>query len=199
MKKYSIKLLFLTLILVYISCKDAIENVLELDEDYKVIELEYGFDNYLKNIQDSSEEIIIKQRNIVIINVDEDGNTNIEKSKVADSLIITELKKYIVPNPENKEMPETSKKTFEYSGKVDINANIIVLGIFDKKLNYEKYREIRNKIYIAFNEVRNEFSLRKFDKPLLELIKSTETDDITIWQEIRQIFPIRYMETVAEK
>ncbi len=199
MTKISTKLLLLTLIIVANSCKRASETLLELEEDYKVIELEYGFDNYLKNIQDSSEEIVIKERNIIIIKVREDGNINIEKKAVSDSLITIELKKYIVPNPDNDEMPKTVEKMFKYSGKVNVNESIIVLGIFHKKLNYEKYREIRNKIYIAYNEVRNEFSLRKFDKTLLELIQSKEEKDIIIWREIRQIFPIRYMETIAEK
>jgi hypothetical protein len=163
------------------------------------MELEYGFDNYMKNIWNQSEEIIIKERNIVLINVAKDGQTKIEKNSIADSLIIPELKKYIIPNPENDEMPMTVEREFKYSGKVDINKNIIVLGIFDKKLDYEKYREIRNKIYIAFNEVRNEFSTRKFNKTLPKLIQSSKEEDVTQWREIRQIFPIRYMETVDEK
>ena len=193
MKKKSLKLLLLILIINFASCKK------DLEPDYKVMELEYGFDNYMKNIWNQSEEIIIKERNIVLINVSKDGQTRIEKNSIADSLIIPELKKYIVPNPENDEMPMTVEREFKYSGKVDVNKNIIVLGIFDKKLNYEKYREIRNKIYIAFNEVRNEFSTRKFNKTLPELIQSSKEEDVTQWREIRQIFPIRYMETVEEK
>ena len=180
----------LILILGSISCRK------ELEPDYKVVELDYGIDNYSKNIRDKSEEIIIKQRNIVIIKVDIEGNTEIKKVQVSDKFIIDELKRYIIPHPENDKMPTTTKMEFKYSGKVDVNKNIIVLGIFDKKLNYEKYREIRNKVYIAFNEVRNDFSIRKFGKTLPDLIHSTSEEDMAQWQEVKQIFPIRYMETV---
>lgn len=190
MTKFALKTFILILSLSTLSCKK------ELEPDYKVIELEYGFDNFFRNVQDNSEEIIIKQRNIVMINVDENGITKIEKNTVADSLIVTELKKYIIPSPDNDEMPMTIEKEFKYSGKVHVNKNIIVLGIFDKKLNYEKYREIRNKVYIAHNEIRNEFSRSKFDKTLLDIILSTGEEDVIKWEEIRQIFPIRYMETV---
>ncbi len=190
MTKFAPKIFVLILILTTISCKK------ELEPDYKVIELEYGFDNYFKNVRDNSEEIIIKQRNIVMIDVDEDGITKIEKNVVSDSLIVTELKKYIIPSPDNDQMPKTIEKEFEYSGKVHVNKNIIILGTFDKKLNYEKYREIRNKIYIAHNEVRNEFSRTKFNKTILDIILSTGEEDVIKWEEIRQIFPIRYMEMV---
>ncbi len=190
MTKFAPKIFVLILILTTISCKK------ELEPDYKVIELEYGFDNYFKNVRDNSEEIIIKQRNIVMIDVDEDGITKIEKNVVSDSLIVTELKKYIIPSPDNDQMPKTIEKEFEYSGKVHVNKNIIILGTFDKKLNYEKYREIRNKIYIAHNEVRNEFSRTKFNKTILDIILATGEEDVIKWEEIRQIFPIRYMEMV---
>ena len=172
------------------------DSVLELEAEYKVIELEYGFDNYMTNTRDKSEPIIIKQRNLVLIDVDENGKTIIEGNSIPDSLIIKEFKKYIVPNPADEKMPMTVEKDFQYSGKVNSHKNITILANYNKKLNYEKYREIRNKFYLAYNEVWNEFSLAKFNKSLTELLNSDEQEDIVKWREIRQIFPIRYTETV---
>ena len=167
-----------------------------LEADYKVIEVDYGFDNYMKNIRDKSEPYIIKKRNLVLIDVDKNGETLIEDNFIPDSLIISEFKKYIVPNPTDEKMPMTVEKNFQYSGKVNMHKNITILARFDKELNYEKYREIRNKIYLAYNEVRNEFSLSKFDKSLTELLNSDEEEDVLKWREIRQIFPIRLTESV---
>ena len=106
------------------------------------------------------------------------------------------FKKYIIPNPTNEKMPMTTEKDFQYSGKVNTHKNITILARYDKELNYEKYREIRNKFYLAYNDIRNEFSLSKFDKSLTELLNSDEQEDIVKWREIRQIFPIRYTEKV---
>ena len=105
-------------------------------------------------------------------------------------------KKYIIPNPADKKMPMTTEKSFQYSGKVNTHKNITILAKYDKELDYEKYQKIRNKFYLAYNEVRNEFSLSKFDKSLPELLNSSQEADILKWQEIRQIFPIRYMESL---
>ena len=181
------------------SCKNELETMLELEADYKVVELEYGFDNYMKNIRDKSEQFIIKQRNIILIDVNKNGETIIEDNFVPDNLIISEFKKYITPNPTDKEMPMTIEENFQYSGKVNTHKNILILARYDKELNYEKYREIRNKFYLAYNEIRNEFSLSKFDKSLTELINSEEEEEILKWREIRQIFPVRYTESVDEK
>ena len=172
--------------------------MMELEVDYKVVELEYGFDNYMKNLRNKSGQIVIKQRNLVVVDVEKNGVTKIEGKVVNDNLIINELKKFIIPNPQNEEMPITIEKEFKYSGKVDVNKNIIVLGIFDKELNYEKYREIRNKIYIAFNQVRNEFALAKLNQSTQEIIDSDKESDNEKWTEINRIFPIRYTETVKE-
>ncbi len=184
------------MILVSISCKNEIDSVLELKSDYKVIELDFGFDNYMKNTRDKSEQIIIKQRNLILIDVDKNGGTTIGDNFVPDSLIISEFKKYIVPNPDDEKMPLTTEKNFQYSGKVNIQTNITILARYNKELNYEKYTEIRNKFYLAYNEVRNEFSLSKFNKNLTELLNSNDQEDIIKWKEIREIFPIRYTETV---
>ena len=196
MTKLTLKTLLLTIILVSSSCKKDLDNLIELEADYKVIDLEYGFDNYMRNVRDKSEQLIIKQRNIVLINVDKNGETTIEDNLIPDSLIISEFKKYIIPNPADEKMPMTTEESFQYSGKVKTHKNITILAKYDKELNYEKYQKIRNKFYLAYNEVRNEFSLSKFDKSLTELLNSNEETDIIKWREIRQIFPIRYMESL---
>ena len=196
MTKISLKILLLTLILVSTSCKKEIQSVLELEADYKVIELDYGFDNYMNNTRDKSEQFIIKQRNLVLIDVNKNGETIIEDNFIPDSLIISEFKKYIIPNPTDEKMPMTIEKNFQYSGKVSVNKNITILAKYDKELSYVKYQEIRNKFYLAFNEVRNEFSLSKFNKSLTELLNSDEEEDILKWREIRQIYPVRYTEMV---
>lgn len=194
MTKNSLRLLLLTIILVLTSCKKEIESVLETD--YKVIQLDYGFDNYMKNTRDKSDPIIIKQRNLVLIDVNKNGETTIEDNFVPDSLIISEFKKYIIPNTSDKKMPMTIEKDFQYSGKVIMHKNITILAKYDKELNYKKYREIRNKFYLAYNEVRNDFSRSKFGKSLPELLNSDIEEDKLKWREIKQIYPVRYTKTV---
>ncbi|MDO5979141.1 hypothetical protein [Flavivirga spongiicola] len=197
MTKNTLKILLLILTLTIISCKEELEAILETD--YKVVEVDYGFDNYLKNTRKKSEQLIIKERNIVLIDVDKNGQIKVEGNVIEDSLIVSELKKYIIPNPENNKMPITTEKEFEYSGNVVMNKNLMIMARFNQELKYKTYSEIRNKIYLSFNEVRNEFSTRTFNKTLEELIHSTEQIDNLKWNELKHIFPIRYTELIEKK
>ncbi|WP_211272677.1 hypothetical protein, partial [Gelidibacter algens] len=197
MTKTTLKILILILTITTSSCKKELETILEAD--YKVIEIDYGFDNYKKNIRDNSEQFIIKERNLVIIDVDKNGQIKIKDSFVEDSLIISELKKYIIPNPDNNQMPMTIVGDFEYSGKIIMNKNLMIMAKFNEELDYKKYSGIRNKIYLSFNEARNDFSMEKFNKTLEELTKSTEQNDVMKWRELREIMPIRYTEILGEK
>jgi len=194
MTQNSLKLLFLTLVLFSTSCKKDSGKVIE--SDYKVIEFDYEFDNYKKNTRDQSEQILIKERNLVLIDVDKNGKTIIEENVIPDSLIISELKKYIIPNPMDEKMPMTVERDYKYSGKVNVLKNIIILARYDNELNYKNYSEIRNKFYSAYNEARNEFSLSKFNKSFTELLNSDEQEDILKCIEIQQIFPVRLTESV---
>ena len=166
------KLYLLAFILIFISCKEKVEKVLK--PDFKVVEINYNFDNYINNIRNKSEPFIIKERNIIEINVNQNGEVKIEGKIVNDTLIIKKLKEYLSPNPENKEMPTTIEKEFTYSGKVIMNKYIIISASYHKELNYKNYGKIRNKIYKAYNEIKNEFAIEKFGKSLNELMKSNE-------------------------
>ena len=192
MTKTKLNLLLLLLVLNTASCKKDIEAILEAD--YKVVEVDYGFDNYMKNMRDKSEDFIIKERNIVIIDVDKNGQTNIEGKFVEDSLIVDELKKYIIPSPENDEMPITVEKEYQYSGKVVVNKNLILLARFNKSLDYKTYSGIRNNIYSAYNAARDKHLQQKFGITLKELINSSKEVDILKWNELKQIIPMRYNE-----
>jgi hypothetical protein len=193
MTRTTLKIFLLILTLTIISCKE------ELKPDHKVIEVNYEFDNYMRNFRDTSEMFVIKQRNIVTINVDKDGRTRIEKNIIEDSLIVSQLKIYIFPNPENNRMPTTIEKEYQYAGRVIVNKNLLILAKFNKELDYKKYSEIRNKIYSAYNAVRDDFAQELFDMTFYELINSTENNDIMKLNELRQMIPIRYTESVEEK
>lgn len=187
MKIKKIGLLILTLIL--FSCEEKSEPVLEVDDVVLKVHYYYNFDI------ENSDIITVKQRNLVKILLNKKGECLIEGKMVEDSLIVSELKKYLVPNPDNDDMPETVERDFEFSGKVLMNKNVMISGRFDDKLYFKRYVNIRDKIYTAYSEVRNSFAKEKFNKTLSELMNSGEEDDRLIVEEIKEIFPFRYVES----
>jgi hypothetical protein len=200
MKKTKVLLYLIIASSIFISCKKEIKEINELLEtDFKIIEFYYGYDNYEKNIRNAeSEPIIIKERNILEINVDINGNCEIEGKNIEPDSIILELKKYLIPNPENKKMPKTIEKKFTYAGKTTVNENLLISVLFDKDLSYKKYSEIRNKIYIARNEIRNKFAIKNYGKSLAELMISDKKIENEQFYELNNIFPFNYSEIMEE-
>jgi hypothetical protein len=192
MKNSIVKILVLVLIVTAFSCENGQET--KLDPDYTVVEVNYAFHNYRQNLMEDTNFFIIKKRNLVVINVDKDEKIMINSIPVEDSLVVAELKKYIIPNPNDKEMPSTIKQEFEFSGRVVMNSNLCLLARFNKDLSYESYSTIRNKIFSAYNEVRDTFSLKKFNKTYRELVNSSDEIDDYKREEVAIIFPIRYSE-----
>ncbi|MEE9364854.1 MAG: hypothetical protein V3U92_19815 [Cellulophaga sp.] len=198
MKKNKIGIYLLTITLIFTSCKEEVKEVLETD--FKVIEFYYGYDNYMTNVRDNkkSKPLIIRERNILEINVNKNGDFELEGKLVQPNLIISELKKYLIPNPQNKEMPETIEQEFTYAGKVITNKNLFISALFDKNLNYKKYNEIRNKIFNAYNEVRNEYAIKRYGKTLSELRNQDKEIEMQKYYELTSIFQFRYVEIMEE-
>ena len=197
MKKTKVLLYLIIASSIFISCKKEINEILETD--FKIIQFYYGYDNYEKNIREKEiEPLIIQERNFLEINVNINGDCEIEGKKIEPELIVSELKKYFIPNAENMEMPVTIEKEFTYAGKVITQKNLLISALFDENLSYKKYSEIRNKIYKAHNEVRNEFSIKKYGKTLFELISSEDKTEIKKYYELTDIFPLRYTEIMEE-
>lgn len=187
-------ILYLIYSLLVFSCTET--TVSELKPDIKIVELNYNFQNYNDYIRDKSDPIIIKERNFLEIDVDSIGNCMIEKVNIDNSHIVNELKKYFIGDPANPSMPATALKTFEFSGEVYVNTNLLISVAFDKKISYQKYQHIRSQIFKAHFKVKNNFALSKFKKSLNQLIHSEQVTDRQKYYEILEIFPIRYTEVL---
>jgi hypothetical protein len=200
MRKTKILLYLIIASSILISCKKEINKVDELlKADYKVIDFYYGYDNYFKNIRDNeSNPLRIRERDIVEININENGNCEIEEKVIELDSITNEIKKYLIPNPENEKMPETLEKEFLHAGKVILNKKLKFVVLINENISYKKYSEIRNKIYIAHNIVRNDFALKKYGKGLSELLLPNNEIEKEQINEIIEIFPLNYLEVMPE-
>lgn len=174
------------------SCSD--QKRKEKQADYKLVELNYSFQNYMDNIRDTAESFNIRERDILIIDTDVNGISEIDKKLVSESMLVIELKKFIVGNPEDDKMPSTIKKKFSYSGEVDTNKRFVILAKYPQDISYQNYRKVRDKIFIAYSEVRNDFAVSKFGKTVTQLMNSSDEVERSKWNEILQIYPMMYTE-----
>lgn len=135
---------------------------------------------------ENKEDIKIKERNILKVLVSRSGNIMVglgdEQYK---EIALTELKdkaKDFVLNVKNDEkLPEKKDTDFTLpDGKTwtyPVSSGVISLQC-EKSTQYEPYLQVQNELTIAFNEIRDEVSMNKFNKEFKDL-SAAESEVIT--------------------
>jgi biopolymer transport protein ExbD len=139
-------------------------------------------DDKVKNLEDMK----VKERNILKVLVNRSGDIMVGLGDERMAQIqLTELKdraKIFVLNRENSvKLPEKKDTDFKLpSGKTwtyPVSSGVISLQC-EKSTEYEPYLQVQNELTIAFNEIRNEVSMKVFNK-LFEELDPSESEVIT--------------------
>lgn len=133
------------------------------------------------------EDIQIKERNIFVVLVNRDNKLLVE----GEPLDIRELKskaKEFIENPNNDEnLPAKELKEFEGFGTYEVTSKHVISLQNDKGTTYKVYIAVQNELAAAYNELRNELSLRKW---------STKYNDLDSDRQkiIDDIYPMKISE-----
>jgi biopolymer transport protein ExbD len=115
----------------------------------------------------------IKERNVYVVLINRNDQLLVEGVPMNIFKIREEAKKFIV-NPENKDnLPEKRPVEIDYFGEVMVSKGIISLQN-DRGTSYGIYIKVQNELVAAYNEVRDEASMRKFGKHYGDLIKEKQ-------------------------
>lgn len=184
---------FTFFMLLVVSCSKPIEHN---EKIMKIISTDLDFQNYISNVKPKKEYINIKERNILIINCDSNGNCEFDNKPMSLNEIRSEVKKLLISHIDSAHLPQLVEKEFNYLGTIFIPSNFLMSAKYDNKLPFEKYFNIRNEILKGYSEVRNELAQLKFNKSMFELIKSNKKNDAKRLKEIYSAYPIRYTEMI---
>ncbi len=141
--------------------------------------------------QQQNDDVKIKERNIlqVMINRNNELMCNGEVIPVSD---LRERAKEFIANPNNDtDKPERVVVDVPYFGNYSITKNHVISVQNDGDTSYKAYFEVQNELVAAYNELRNQISLEKWQKPYEAL-----TDDQQ--KSVRQIYPQKISEAVPK-
>jgi len=131
----------------------------------------------------SDDNIIIDKHDqdvyIVLVNT---YNQLFVESSVMDVKNLCKGVKEFIQNPKNDpNLSEHEEKDIPLLGKVMVSKGIISLQS-DRGTLYEKYIEVQNELVRAFNELRDEYSRKRFGMPFDDLDEDRQ-------KAIRQLYP----------
>ncbi len=128
----------------------------------------------------------IKERNVFIVLINSRNQLQVE-GQLMDVSELKEAAKEFIENPQDKEdLPEKDIKEVDFFGNYAISKGIISLQN-DRGTKYGTYMEVQDALIAAYNELRDNLSMKRFGK-LYSNLGEEET------KAIRAIYPQRISE-----
>ena len=122
--------------------------------------------------QEESKDLI-KERNVYVVLINSNDQLLVEGQQVNVYKLREKAKEFIL-NPEYKEnLPEKMPREIPFFGEVMVSKGIISLQN-DRGTSYGMYIKVQNELIAAYNEVRDEVSMREFGKHYTDLPKEKQ-------------------------
>ncbi|MFI3292159.1 MAG: biopolymer transporter ExbD [Rikenellaceae bacterium] len=121
------------------------------------------------------EDIKIKERNLLLVFVSGSGNIMAGGELIDISALKDKTREFILNPMDDPNLPEKNSISLELPDGskwvYPISAGVVSLQT-TRDTNYDIYIQVQDQLTRAFNEIRDEVSLRKFGKPLENLEKA---------------------------
>ena len=122
-------------------------------------------------------DVEVNKRNILVILI----NSNNQLMVQGEPLDVRELKdrakEFILNEARESSLPEIVPVDVEIDGKTEtyeVTKNHVISLQNDRGTEYQKYLEVQNELVAAYNEIREEFSKKRFGKPYAELTEEQQ-------------------------
>lgn len=143
-------------------------------------------------VENLDDDIKIKQRNILNVLVNKNDRLLVDGKPGDISTLKDVAKNFMIPVfPDNIAHPETDLKSIELIGEVHTSKGVISLKN-DRGTSYDMYIRVQNELARAFNELKDEMSVRYFGT---KYDKLTREDEI---KAINEAVPVRISEAEPE-
>lgn len=112
-------------------------------------------------------------RNILYINITNDNRILLQYEWVELDKVKDYVKQWVSNPKDSYDYPERKMREIPYFGNYPVSKGIISVQT-DRSTTYGFYLKVNNEIEKAYNELRNELSLKKFGKPYNSLPKDKQ-------------------------
>ena len=135
----------------------------------------------------------IRERNILAVNISKNDWIMVN-NKIVDIRLLKDEAKNFLANPLNSpDLPEKRLDTIpELGGLFEVSKGVISLKN-DRGTSYDMYIQVQDELTRAVNELRDELSIRYFNKPFASLKKENEIE------AIKKAVPISISEAEPEE
>ena len=143
-------------------------------------------------VEDPEMDVKVKERNIMNVMINK-YDKMLVNGKPGDITTLKEMtKQFITPNPNDEKAPETEVKEIELLGNVLMSKGVVSLKN-DRGTSYLMYISVQNELARAFNEMKDEMSMKYFGQHYADLTDQGKID------AINKAVPVRISEAEPEE
>lgn len=138
---------------------------------------------------DQIEQEEVKERNVFVVLVNREDNLLVENAQM-DISQLKEAAKEFIENPGNSaSLPEKVPTEVPYFGTVNVTKYHVISLQNDRGTSYKTYIAVQNELTAAYNDLRNQLAMQKFNVRYDEL-----DDEDTRKEAIDEIYPLKISE-----
>ena len=143
-------------------------------------------------VENPEMDVKVKERNIMNVMINK-YDKMLVNGKPGDITTLKEMtKQFITPNPNDEKAPETEVKEIELLGNVLMSKGVVSLKN-DRGTSYLMYISVQNELARAFNEMKDEMSMKYFGQHYADLTDQGKID------AINKAVPVRISEAEPEE
>ncbi len=139
----------------------------------------------------------VKERNVFQVLVNANNDLLVEGEPILVTQLREAAKEFIIGDPTftDESMPEGRPTDVPLLGRIMVSKQIVSLQN-DRGTSYEMYIKVQNELVGAYNDVRNEYAQRKFEKTMQELEAGAEDSELFDNQldAVKKVYPQRISE-----
>ncbi|MBR5695452.1 MAG: biopolymer transporter ExbD [Paludibacteraceae bacterium] len=135
--------------------------------------------------KEKNEEVEVNKRNIMLVLVNSSDKLMVN-GEVMDVSKLKEKAKEFIANPANKEnLPEKEVVDIPLLGRSSITSKHVISLQNDRGTSYQAYIAVQNELVAAYNELRNELSVKKFSGRKYAELTEEEQDAVKTFYPLK--------------
>lgn len=146
------------------------------------IDIDTGIARKLPYPDDSPNPPPIKKRNLMVVNINKNNELMVNEKHFDIRNLREKAKEFILNENNNKNLPELYEFNIPQFGNVKSTKKHVISLQNDRGTSYDMYLKVQNELVAAYNELRNEYALKKLRTNYTDLSK-------TYQKAIREIYP----------
>lgn len=137
------------------------------------------------------EQVDVKERNIFVVLVNRNDQLLVEGELMNIKDLRVSAKEFIVNPNDDLDLPAKETIEVEYFGLVEVTKKHVISLQNDRGTSYEMYIAVQNELSAAYNELRDDISMRRFGVKFKDL-KGADNKDKR--EAVEEIYPRKISE-----